>query len=118
MSNLAVAYRKQRMWVEAEQILKQALAICPNTATYHFNLAVVYRSWEKPDQAIPEYREALRIQPGMPEALYDLGLMLQQIGRNDEALATLRQYLQANEQRDPTSARIVRDAIRAIESGH
>lgn len=50
--------RKQRS--EAEQHLKQAIALDPSNAYAHFNLAVIYASDEKISLARQHYRQAIR----------------------------------------------------------
>lgn len=47
----------------AVRVLRNAIAISPNDATYHFSLAGALQAQRKPEESLAEYRRALALKP-------------------------------------------------------
>jgi tetratricopeptide (TPR) repeat protein len=65
---------------EAEEALRNALAIDPSSAPAHFNLGLLLAELGRVDEAEAGLREALRLDPHMAEAAFNLGILLAQHG--------------------------------------
>ncbi len=101
LNNLAVLYRAQGKYAEAESLLKRALAILekalgpehPRVATALNNLALVYKAQGRYTEAEPLQKRALAIfekalgpeHPHVATSLENYAALLRKTGRSDEA---------------------------------
>src|SRR5687767_13513517 len=79
--------------VEAERLLREALARDPATPYFHNNLGRLLHDTRRLDEAIAAYRAAIAIEPRWMDAYANLGLALEAAGRNDEAIAVYGEAL-------------------------
>ncbi len=71
---------------EAATCLERAVALAPQTRSYHFNLARIDTALGQMDRAVREYREVVRLQPDDYAARYTLALSLQKKGDEEAAI--------------------------------
>lgn len=71
---------------EAAACFDRAVALAPQTRSYHFNLARVDTALGQMDRAAAEYREVVRLQPEDYAARYTLALALQKKGDEQAAI--------------------------------
>ena len=71
---------------EAMTSFERAVALAPDTPSYHFNLARVETALGRMDRAAAEYREVVRLQPDDFGARYTLALALQKNGDEEAAI--------------------------------
>src|SRR5690606_2208564 len=69
----------------AEQAVREALRIDPDSAEAHSMMGQVFHDTDRLDQALASFRKALELKPDMPEALNMLGVTLKATGHLDEA---------------------------------
>ena len=79
---------------EALTLVRQAIALAPAEAAYHFTLGALLRLRGHPGEAARAYERAIALRPDFVEALYNLGVILQHLNRPDEALDAFRRALQ------------------------
>jgi Flp pilus assembly protein TadD len=77
----------------AAELMRMAIAIHANGASYHSNLGNVLEAQGKPEEAIAEYRMALTIKPNLPEIHINLGNVLQAQEAFDEAVLSYQSAL-------------------------
>ncbi|MGB8167556.1 MAG: tetratricopeptide repeat protein [Chthoniobacteraceae bacterium] len=80
----------------AVQMIRQAIALVPDSHFFHSNLGNELRELGHRDEAIAEYRRALEIAPGYADAQNNLGTALLEQGQLDEAIACFRRALELN----------------------
>ena len=80
----AILAKMQRMQ-EAEQVLRQAIAIAPGFAKPHEDLGYVLLALRRPGEAVACLQRAVQIDPSSAAAQLNLGRALTQAGRNEEA---------------------------------
>jgi tetratricopeptide (TPR) repeat protein len=78
----------------AIQLIKQAIALKPLTAEFHFNLSGIYRAAGNRDEAIAQLKRTIEIRPDMPGAYAILGLVQSEVGLLDEGMQTLQKSLE------------------------
>jgi Tfp pilus assembly protein PilF len=83
-----------RRWPEAEQRLRQALELSPESPDLHVWLGNLLGDRGQPVEAEKEYRQALRLGPGNTNAHYNLGLLLDELGQAASAEQQFRAYVQ------------------------
>lgn len=88
---LAAAQR----WPEAEQRLREAIALEPNSADWHRWLGNLLGDRGATSAAESEYHRALQLAPDNVNARYNLGLLLLETGRAAQAEAEFRAYVAA-----------------------
>jgi Flp pilus assembly protein TadD len=71
---------------EAATCFERAVALAPETRSYHLNLARVDAALGQADRAIAQYREVVRLQPDDYSARYTLGMSLHRIGDEEAAI--------------------------------
>jgi len=88
--------------LEAEQLIRRALALAPESSDAHYLLSTMLRARGDANQAIDELFATLRCEPQFEIAYYELCFLLFQSGRIVEA----RQVAQAGLERFPESAEL------------
>jgi predicted CXXCH cytochrome family protein len=89
LMNLATLYQRMGRTAEAEAILKEALAIDPQSAFIRVNLADLYRATGRDKEAEPVLREAIKLAPQSADVQHAYGLLLVREKRMKEALLVL-----------------------------
>jgi predicted O-linked N-acetylglucosamine transferase (SPINDLY family) len=77
----------------AVDYLRQALALCPEAASFHANLGLVLQAGGQHEEAAACFRQALWLQPDFPEAHYNLGNALREQAELDDAIACYHEAL-------------------------
>ncbi len=93
-------------------LLREAVALDPESAEARHDLGLALRRADRPDEAALEYLEAIRLRPDYVEAHHDLGYLRELQGRLDEARASYRRALEL----DPDNA-LSRAALARIAGG-
>lgn len=78
---------------EAEQLLRQLIAIFPTQAIYGERLATLQDRRGKSHEAIASYYELLQRNPGLNNSRYNLARLLRRRGRTEEALREYEECL-------------------------
>jgi len=89
LMNLGTLYQRMGRTAEAEAVLKEALAIDPQSAYVRVNLADFYRLQGRDRDAEPLLREALKLAPQSADVQHAYGLLLVREKRMKEALPLL-----------------------------
>ncbi|MGA9453718.1 MAG: tetratricopeptide repeat protein [Verrucomicrobiia bacterium] len=84
----------QRRVDEAIDHFQKALALEPESASFHVGLGNALSQERRMDEAIVQYQKALEIKPDFAEAQYDLGCSLLQTGPVVEAIDHLQKALE------------------------
>ncbi|MGD0351379.1 MAG: tetratricopeptide repeat protein [Verrucomicrobiota bacterium] len=84
----------QRRVDEAVERFQMALALEPESATFHFALANALYRERRMDESIIQYQKALAIKPDFAEAHNNLGYSLLQLGRVNEAITHFQRALE------------------------
>jgi Flp pilus assembly protein TadD len=87
----------------AEQALREAVALAPDSAEYQKNLGNALRMLGRPDDAAVAYTTALQLDPAYLPAYNNLGLVQFEQGAFAEAEANLRKALEL----DPTDSQVM-----------
>lgn len=82
--------------VQAERVLKQAIALAPSYSNAYLNLGAVYARQGKWGDAIDLYRQSLERFPETSMLCYNYGVALYSIGRLAEAREQFRRAFQLN----------------------
>jgi len=85
--------RDAKTAASVEPAYRNAIALEPRNAGWHWRLAIALAKQKRFAEAEPEYREVLRINPSA-RARLPLAEVLDQLGRPEEALAVLDEALQ------------------------
>ena len=80
--------------VQAEKLLREALAADLYHGPAHNNLGVLYLKQGKLYEAAGEFQWARQLMPGHPDPRLNLALTLEQAGKTDEAIATYKTALE------------------------
>lgn len=75
LMGIGLCYRYEDKKREAEQFLKQALALSPDHADICANLGCMYVNDGRPDGGVRWFEKAIEIEPDHPEARFNLGLL-------------------------------------------
>ncbi len=81
-------------FARAVELIGRAVALRPESASFHANLAEAYRGLGQPQRAIDCCQAALRLQPNFPEAANSFGLALHDLRRYAEAVTQYRAALE------------------------
>lgn len=73
---LGLIASSQQDYPRAEQLIRRALAIVPESSVFHGNLGVVLRMAGRIDEAIDAYRMAIELDPRSADAHFNLGKSL------------------------------------------
>jgi len=93
LDNLGNAYRLQKRWPEAREVLERAIQIAPQDPEANYSLGMVFAQMDDTDQAYEYLQRALKARPVYPEALNNLGVLYLVTQRNDEAVASFQQCI-------------------------
>lgn len=85
--HLGIVYKTQGKLTHAENHLKQALALLPETAEGHIHLGDVYVLQHRLNVAENAYREGIRLNPDHTESYYGLGRVSELQNRLQQAMA-------------------------------
>lgn len=91
--NLGSAYRQQKQWSEARQVLERAVVIEPRDPEANYGLAMVFAQLDDTDRAYAYLEKALQYRPAYPEALNNLGVLYLRTRRRDQAVASFEQAM-------------------------
>lgn len=94
LNNLGNAYRLQKQWGDAREVLDRAVAIAPEDAEANYSLGMVYAQTGDTAKAYDYLQRSLKTRPDYPEALNNLGVLYLVTQRPDEAVATFKQCIQ------------------------
>jgi TolB-like protein/DNA-binding winged helix-turn-helix (wHTH) protein/Flp pilus assembly protein TadD len=81
-------------WSGAEQELKRAIVLNPNSSTAHFYYGLFLTAMGRSNEAVRETRKALELDPLTPSMNVQLGWVLYYARRHDESIAQLRKTLE------------------------
>jgi tetratricopeptide (TPR) repeat protein len=81
-------------WLGAEQELKRAVTLNPNSSSAHLWYGLFLTLMGRPDEAVKETRSALELDPLTPSTSVQLGWVLYYARRHDESVAQLKKTLE------------------------
>lgn len=90
---------KRRRLDEAEQVLKQTIALAPTFAKAHEDLGYVLLEQERCEEAVEVLQRAARLDPKLDAAHFNLGKALASIGRGKEADAAFEASFELSPER-------------------
>ena len=85
---------KQARYAEAEQVVRQAMALRPDFPHLHEDLGSIFAMQQRYEEAESCFREAIRLEPRLPLAHRKLGETLAALGRGLEADAAFEEYFE------------------------
>jgi len=88
--NLAELYTQLGRHEEAEQVLRDGIAINTDEAVLHHSLGLMLVRNSQPQIALEELETAARLQPDVSRFVYVYAVALNSLERSDDAIATLR----------------------------
>ncbi len=91
---LGHALMKQARYAEAEQVVRQAIALKPEFPHLHEDLGSIFAMQHRYAEAEPCFREAIRLEPRLPLAHRKLGEALAMLGRGLEAEAAFEEFFE------------------------
>lgn len=94
LTNLGNAYRVEKRWDEAREVLDRALDGAPDDPEANYSLGMVFAQTNETDKAYAHLQQALKARPVYPEALNNLGILLIVTHRQDEAVANFQRCIQ------------------------
>lgn len=92
----AIAYKKNKNFLQAEQSFKAAIAINPYNFTTHWGLAITYHLQDKLEAAGHKYETALKIQPHHHGALMRLAKIRKDQGHYLESMELYQKMITNN----------------------
>jgi tetratricopeptide (TPR) repeat protein len=93
LENLGNAYRQQKNWDRAREVLEKAVAVGPQDSEANYSLGMVYAQLNDNDRAYEYLQRALKARPGYPEALNNLGVLYLRTGRRDQGIASFEECI-------------------------
>jgi tetratricopeptide (TPR) repeat protein len=90
---LARLYAENRMWAQAIEEARRAVAANPDDPSLLIDLAEMLRDGGKPEDAAVEFRQAQTANAHSPRIPYELGVVDQQLGRSAEAKAAFTRFV-------------------------
>lgn len=93
LENLGNAYRQQKQWDAAREILRQAVAARPKDPEANYSLAMVFAQTDDTTHAYEYLQKALQFRPRYPEALNNLGILLLRTRKRDEAVTKFEECI-------------------------
>jgi tetratricopeptide (TPR) repeat protein len=94
LDNLGNAYRLQKKWNEAREVLERALAINPEDAEANYSLGMIFAQTDDNVHAYEYLQKALKARPTYPEALNNLGVLYLVTERTEQAVETFRKCIE------------------------
>ena len=108
---LGNALMKQARYAEAEQVVRQAIALKPEFPHLHEDLGSIFAMQQRFAEAEPCFREAIRLEPRLPLVHRKLGETLAALGRVHEADAAFEEFFEQDEDKGRVATAI--DHMRA-----
>ncbi len=99
---LGNALGRQGRHPEAEQVVRQAIALKPDLPLLHEDLGSVLALQERYAEAVPCFEQAIRLEPQLPLAHKKLGQALAALGRGSEADEAFEEFFD----RDPARGKV------------
>lgn len=99
---LGGALVKQARYVDAEQVVRQAIALMPAFPHLHEDLGSVLALQGRYEEAVPCFEQAIRLEPQLPHAHKKLGEALAALGRGSEADESFEEFFD----RDPARGKV------------
>lgn len=94
MDTLGWALYKNKMYKDAEEILKKAIAINPELPDIHFHLATVHYDMKQFEQAVKSFKRTAELDPSSSLALNNLAYLYSEMGINlEEALSLVERAI-------------------------
>jgi tetratricopeptide (TPR) repeat protein/peroxiredoxin len=93
LDNLGNAYRMQKRWDEARNVLERALAVAPQDAEANYSFGMVFTQTGDNAKAYEYLQRALKARPVYPEALNNLGVLYLVTERREDAVASFEQCI-------------------------
>ncbi len=93
LDNLGNAYRLQKRWGDAREVLEHAVQVSPDDPEANYSLGMVFAQTDDTAQAYEYLQRALRARPDYPEALNNLGVLYLVTERRDEAVASFEKCI-------------------------
>lgn len=109
---LGNALGRQGRHPEAEQVVRQAIALKPDLPLLHEDLGSVLALQERYAEAVPCFEQAIRLEPQLPLAHKKLGQALAALGRGSEADEAFEEFFD----RDPARGKVA-VALEHLRSG-
>jgi tetratricopeptide (TPR) repeat protein len=100
---LAHALMKQNRLDEADEQLRFALALAPETPQLHEDIGVVLTLKTRYEEAIPYFEKAIRLDPRRPRPHKKLGEALAALGRGRDADESFEQFLERSPDQGTTA---------------
>jgi tetratricopeptide (TPR) repeat protein len=93
LDNLGNAYRVQKRWDDARNVLERALEVAPEDPEANYSLGMVFAQTNDTPKAEDYLHRALKARPVYPEALNNLGVLYLVTHRRDDAVASFQQCI-------------------------
>lgn len=93
LDNLGNAYRLQKRWKEAREVLERAVVVAPQDPEANYSLGMVFAQANDTGKAYEYLQRALKVRPVYPEALNNLGVLYLVTQRRDQAVASFEQCI-------------------------
>lgn len=104
--------------VQAEKLLREALAADLYHGPAHNNLGVLYLKQGKLYEAAGEFQWARQLMPGHPDPRLNLALTLEQAGKTDEAIATYKTALEVYPNQLQSTQALARLQLKSGKADH
>ncbi len=99
---LGNALSRQARYPDAEQVVREAIALMPEYPLLHEDLGSVLALQGRYEEAIPSLEQAIRLEPQLPKAHKKLGEALAALGRGREADESFEEFFD----RDPARGKV------------
>jgi tetratricopeptide (TPR) repeat protein/thiol-disulfide isomerase/thioredoxin len=116
LENLGNAYRLEKRWNEARQVLEQAVEIAPEDPEANYSLGMVYAQTDETAKAEDYLHRALSTRPNYPEALNNLGVLYVMTQRRDQAVASFEECVRVAPGFDQAYINLAR--VYALDGAH
>jgi tetratricopeptide (TPR) repeat protein len=93
LDNLGNAYRLQKKWSEAREVLQRALEINSEDAEANYSLGMIFAQTDDNVRAYEYLQKALKARPTYPEALNNLGVLYLVTERAEQAVETFKKCI-------------------------
>lgn len=91
LNQLGLAYAQENRWPEAEQSLRKAVSLHPESYGFQFDLGYFYAQEKRYDEAVQSYQKAIALGINSPFAFFNLGVAYLGQGNLVDAEKALRQ---------------------------
>jgi len=93
LDNLGNAYRLQKRWSDAREVLEHAVQVSPDDPEANYSLGMVFAQTDDTARAYEHLQRALRARPDYPEALNNLGVLYLVTQRREEAVSSFKKCI-------------------------